>query len=220
MDSDRETMTAAVSAALADPGPEAGELLARTTRMARAVFEAAACSALILDPVARELVFEAVSGEGEPFLVGRRFPADRGLSGWTLATGEPMLVEDLESSRIFARDVAESTGYVPHSIMVVPLVSDGEVLGVLEVLDPNARNGDGSADLETLSLIAEQAGHSMHVLDRGRAARAALATDGGEFAPLASLLHLLSRSDRVPPDAALKLIDALHEIVSALVEKE
>src|SRR5579859_5150460 len=129
-------MTEAVRGALADPGPEAAGMLTSTVRAARAVFAAAASSILLLDEHSKELVFEAVSGEGEEFLVGTRLPADLGLAGWTLVSGEPMAVDDLAENRVFARDVAQSTGYLPKSLMVVPLLDDGEVLGVLEVLDP------------------------------------------------------------------------------------
>jgi hypothetical protein len=38
----------------------------------------------------------------------------------------------------FARDVAESTAYIPRAILAAPLMGgDGDVLGVLSVLDPS-----------------------------------------------------------------------------------
>ncbi|CAO0832998.1 hypothetical protein SMICM17S_04384 [Streptomyces microflavus] len=56
------------------------ELLQSVVDVARAIFGAAASSVLLLDEEADELVFRAVSGEGQEFLVGRRFPAGRGIS--------------------------------------------------------------------------------------------------------------------------------------------
>lgn len=50
------------------------ELLQSVVDVARAIFGAAASSVCLLDEEADELVFQAVSGEGEAFLVGRRFP--------------------------------------------------------------------------------------------------------------------------------------------------
>ncbi len=48
--------------------------------VARAIFGAEASSVFLLDEEADELVFQAVSGQGEEFLVGRRFPAGRGIA--------------------------------------------------------------------------------------------------------------------------------------------
>jgi GAF domain-containing protein len=213
-------MTAAVSGALADPGPDAARLLTSTVRMARAVFAAAACSILLLDRETKELVFEAVSGEGEEFLVGTRFPAERGLAGWTLLSGEPMAVDDLTENQVFARDVAQSTGYVPSALMVVPLLDEGEVVGVMEVLDPWVRSGSGIADLDLLMLIADQAGLGLHSLIRGRTARAALTDGGAEFEPLVALVGLLAAGKQEQRVAALHLFGALREVVSGLVAQD
>jgi GAF domain-containing protein len=210
-------MTAAVRGALADPGPDAARLLTSTVRTARAVFAAAAGSILLFDEQTRELVFEAVSGEGEEFLVGTRFPADLGLAGWTLVSGEPMAVDDLAENQVFARDVARSTGYVPSSLMVVPLLDDGDVLGVLEVLDPRSRSGSCIADLDLLMMIADQAALGLSSLARGRTARAALAAGGAQYEPLAALVRLLTTGRPEQHVAVLRLIDTLNEVLSGLV---
>jgi hypothetical protein len=42
----------------------------------------------------KELVFEAVSGQGAKELVGRRLPARTGIAGSVLMTGEPIVIED------------------------------------------------------------------------------------------------------------------------------
>lgn len=210
-------MTAVVSGALADPGPDTARLLTSAVNMARAVFAAAACSILLLDKETKELVFEAVSGEGEAFLVGARFPAESGLAGWTLLSGEPLAVDDLTENQVFAREVAESTGYVPNALMVVPLLDEGEVVGVMEVLDPRARSGSGIADLDLLMMIADQAGLGLRSLMRGRTARAALAADGAEFEPLVALVGLLTAGSQEQRAAALRLFGALREVVGGLV---
>lgn len=96
------------------------ELLQSVVEVARAIFGAAAGSVLLLDEERDELVFAAVSGEGEEFLVGRRFPAGSGIAGWVATSGEPVVVDDLTASRSFDRSVAESTEYVPDALMAAP----------------------------------------------------------------------------------------------------
>jgi GAF domain-containing protein len=211
-----KAMIAAVSGALADPGPDDRALLTSITDMTRSIFGAAASSILLLDRPAAELVFEAVSGEGEEFLVGTRFSADRGIAGWVVATGEPMAVDDLASSQLFARDLAESTRYVPNTILAVPVTYGGDVLGVLQVLDPQPRARSGMAGLDLLTMVAAQAGLSLHGLIQARTAQEALVTEGAEFGQLAALVQLLAQ---LPPEhrtIGLRLVDSLHELLTSL----
>ncbi|MCM3820956.1 GAF domain-containing protein [Streptomyces albidoflavus] len=140
------------------------ELLQSVVEVARAIFGAAAGSVLLLDEECDELVFAAVSGEGEEFLVGRRFPAGSGIAGWVATSGEPVVVDDLTASRSFDRSVAESTEYVPDALMAAPLVSDGRVLGVLEVLDPSPQARSGLPELDLLALFARQAATALRVV--------------------------------------------------------
>jgi GAF domain-containing protein len=213
---DNMAMVAAVSAALADPGPDDHALLMSIVGMTRSIFDAAASSILLLDQPTSELVFEALSGEGEGFLVGTRFPADRGIAGWVVATGEPMAVDDLTDNLLFARDLAESTGYVPNSIMAVPVVYRNDVLGVLQVLDPQSRSRSGIADLDLLMMVAAQAGLSLHSLIRRRAAHEALATAGAEFERLTVLVRLLTNMQPAQRATGLRLVDSLHELLAGV----
>ncbi|MEU0413441.1 GAF domain-containing protein [Streptomyces griseorubiginosus] len=133
------------------------ELLQSVVDVARAIFDAQASSVFLLDEDAGELVFQAVSGQGEEFLVGRRFPAGRGIAGWVAVSGEPLVVDDLATHPSFDRSMAESTHYVPSALMAVPLVHGGMVLGVLEVLDPAEQARSSLSELDLLALFARQA---------------------------------------------------------------
>nr|WP_307128969.1 GAF domain-containing protein [Streptomyces sp. B1I3] len=151
-------------ASLPAPGDAARrELLQSVVDVARAIFGAAASSVFLLDEEADELVFQAVSGEGEEFLVGRRFPAGRGIAGWVATSGEPMVVDDLVSDPSFDRSLAESTAYVPQALMAAPLISDSRVLGVLEVLDPSPQARSGVRELDLLAMFARQAAAALRV---------------------------------------------------------
>ncbi|MFE2294798.1 GAF domain-containing protein [Streptomyces sp. NPDC059452] len=140
------------------------ELLQSVVDVARAIFGAAASSVLLLDEEADELVFQAVSGEGQEFLVGRRFPAGRGIAGWVATSGEPMVVDDLTAAPSFDRSLAESTAYVPDSLMAAPLISDSRVLGVLEVLDASPQARSSVRELDLLAMFARQAAAALRVI--------------------------------------------------------
>lgn len=147
-------------------------LLQSMVEVARAAFQAKACSVFLLDEDTGELVFEAVAGEGEDHLVGTRFQADTGIAGWVLASAQPLIADDLQEAA-FSQDAAEQTGYVPQTIAAAPILRDGECVGVLEVLDRDATR-DELETLELIGLLSVQATAGISLLQqiRRNAARA------------------------------------------------
>ncbi|WP_228925957.1 GAF domain-containing protein [Streptomyces sp. DH7] len=177
------------------------ELLQSVVDVARAIFGAEASSVFLLDEEADELVFQAVSGQGEEFLVGRRFPAGRGIAGWVATSGEPMVVDDLSADAAFDRSLAESTAYVPNSLMAAPLISDSRILGVLEVLDPSPQARSGVRELDLLAMFARQAAAALRVItpERVREAEQRAASGAGvlEGARREDALRLLGSLERL-----------------------
>ena len=204
----RDAVAAGVLAA------EAGhrELLQSVVEVARGIFGARASSIFLLDTAADELVFEAVAGEGASSLVGTRLPSSTGIAGWVLVTRQPLVLDDLENDPRFARDVAESTGYVPKSLMAVPLLHDEEVLGVLQVLDRPKRERFSLAEMELLGLFANQAAIALDLLGRARRARAVV----DDESPLGIVARLAATLDGLPPErreARLELLEALERVL-------
>jgi GAF domain-containing protein len=72
-------------------------------------------------------------------------------------SGQPMAISDARSDPRQAADIAKSVGYEPESILCVPLLYEGEVVGVLELLDRQGAPSYSSADMATLGLFANQA---------------------------------------------------------------
>lgn len=183
-----------------DPDPLARELLQSVVEVARAIFGAQASSVFLLDAETDELVFQAVSGQGEEFLVGRRFPADRGIAGWVATSGEPMVVDELTRNTSFDRSLAESTQYVPDSLMAAPLIHGDRVLGVLEVLDPAPQARSSLPELDLLSLFARQAATALRIAaDRRTPAPAPSPDRLATAARLAAELETLLREPHTHP---------------------
>jgi GAF domain-containing protein len=209
-------LAAAVSAGVMASDESQRALLESIVEVARAIFGARASSILLLEEEPGELVFEAVAGEGAGTIIGRRMPADEGIAGWVLQAREPLVLEDVTGDPRFARDVAESTGYVPKGIMAAPLLSDEAALGVLSVLDRPQRSRFSLAELELLGLFASQAAIALDIVQRTRRAKAALAGEQdmntNALARLAAAVDALDGSRR---PAALRLLDALTEVLEA-----
>jgi GAF domain-containing protein len=177
-------------------------LLQSIVDVSRAIFGAKASS--------DELVFEAVSGEGEEELVGMRLPSSTGIAGWVLVTRQPLMVDDLQQDPRFARQAAEATGYVPHGLMAVPLLIEERAIGVLEVLDRPNETPFSLAETDLLTLFAHQAAIGLDLLQKARRARAALDHGGGRPAQVARIAELLEHSD---DRVGGQLLDALEAIL-------
>lgn len=131
---------------------EYGELVRSITAIGRRAFSAAACSIAVLDQPAQELVFYSASG-GSDEIVGRRIPVGEGIAGYVIATGQPLAISDVARDPRFSPELAASIGYVPRSIIAVPLTTKQRLIGVIEVLDAD----DTRTDMTLLHLIADQA---------------------------------------------------------------
>ena len=203
-----EDLRAAVAAGVLGAEDEHRALLQSVVEVARAIFAARASSVFLLDEDADELVFEAVAGEGAESLIGQRIPSSTGVAGWVLVTRQPLVLEDVGSDPRFARDVAESTGYVPHGLMCVPLLHDEKALGVLNVLDRASQFT--LEEMELLGLFANQAAIALDLLQRARRAQAVLAESGDPAEALARVASLLEGENG---EAGRKLLGALEDLL-------
>jgi GAF domain-containing protein len=132
------------------------DLLQAIAEVALRAFDAHAVSVARVDDGARDLVFEAVAGEGREELVGARFRRGEGLAGIVAETGAPIVADDVDRDPRWAHDVAQETGYVPTTLMIVPIVRDGRTAGVLSVLDRESAARE-EEDLELLEWFAAHA---------------------------------------------------------------
>ena len=209
MADERRLRDAVAAGALADDGTHRA-LLGAIVEVARAIFHARAASVLLLDEATDELVFEAVVGEGEETLVGRRFPSGTGIAGWVLGTRQPLVLTDVATDPRFSADTAQSTGFVPKGIMAVPLLHGEEALGVLEVLDRPADARFRIEEVDLLGLFGIQAAAALALLRRARTAAAALAGQDGDLAALARIAaRLESLGDDRAVTGFLAALDAL-----------
>ena len=146
------------SLALTVPRPHApGDLLEAVVRTAALVFESAAVSIAFPDPATGGLVYESAWGAGAREVVGLRLESGVGIAGAVLESGEGAAVGDVRGDPRFARAVADETGYVPHTMLVVPLRSRGRTLGVLSVLDRRDGRPYGREDLARAEAYADLA---------------------------------------------------------------
>jgi GAF domain-containing protein len=132
-------------------------LLRSIVEAAASIFQAAAASILLINEAEGVLEFKVATGASDQDLVGMRIPLDQGIAGYVAMTGQPIAISNVERDARFNRDFAKSTGYVPRSILAMPLVSRERILGVMEVLDKIDAPSFGMQDMELLGIFAGQA---------------------------------------------------------------
>jgi GAF domain-containing protein len=138
--------------------PHFGEqLLHSIVEVAAEIFGAAAASIALVDSTKEYLEFKVAHGEGNQAVVGKTIPLDTGIAGYVITTGQPIAIADVHQDPRFHHSFAESTGYLPKSILATPLFWEDEVIGVMEVLDKVKAPRFSIQDVELLGLFAKQA---------------------------------------------------------------
>jgi GAF domain-containing protein len=122
-----------------------------------ALFDAEASSIALYDPALGQLVFQVAAGSQGDGVVGLAIGPDQGIAGYVFSTGLPLALSDVASDARFGRSAAEQTGYVPRSVVAVPLLDDEGSIGVLEVLDRRSQAAFDLRDIELAAVFARQA---------------------------------------------------------------
>lgn len=194
------------------------ELLRSVTDAAKELFQAAACSVALLTDDEQELVFHVASGAGREEVEGMRIPSSAGIAGWVVTSGQPMAIEDTSADTRFARNVAERTGYVPKSILAMPLETERRMIGVISVLDRQGHPAGSAKDMELLAIFARQAAlaieNSRVFTDLGAALFAAVgrATDQDE---ISQVLEEIAGENRSSNGQLAELAAHYNEIAGA-----
>ncbi len=131
-------------------------LMEGIVKTAAGVFEAAASSIALVDRTTGELVYQSAWGAGAREVVGMRLEPGQGFASSVLESGQADACDCRNDPRFAAR-IAEGTGYVPYTMLVVPLKRGDESIGALSILDRRDGSYFGPDDMDKANLFAELA---------------------------------------------------------------
>lgn len=106
------------------------KVIAEETKIA---IQADRCTVFMLDKEKNELWSKVALGLGSQEI---RFPADKGLAGYVVKTGEPLNIPDAYNDSRFNPDIDKETGYRTKTILCMPIKNNNqEIIGAFQVLN-------------------------------------------------------------------------------------
>ncbi len=132
-------------------------LLERIMEESKQVAAAEACSLMLYDAASEELYFQVAlgeSGDQQALKSEVRLSLDQGIAGAAAAKREAINVTDVQNDPRFFRGADDRTSFQTRSILAVPLIDRGALIGVLEVLNKADGGVFTEADLRVMQIFS------------------------------------------------------------------
>jgi two-component system phosphate regulon sensor histidine kinase PhoR len=194
-------------------------LLSKIVNAACEVSNSDEASILMYDPIKETLYFQAATNLDSHLNKGFAVPLEGSIAGWIITNKKPIIVDNPQKDNRHFDYIGKITNIECNSLLGIPLLSKGNVIGVLEVI--NKRGGSfNKEDEDVLLALGAQATVAIET------SRLFLQSDLiGEFVheirtPLSAMnaaAHLL-KSNRVTDDQKRKMIGILEAEIEALAD--
>lgn len=140
------------------------KLIAEETK---AAMQADRCTVFLYDKEKNEIWSKVALGLEDAEI---RFPAEKGIAGYVIQTGESVNIQDAYNDSRFNPDVDKNTGYTTKTMLCMPIKNNNqEIIGAFQVLNKNdgyftkydedllvAIGGSASITLENAQLFKKQ----------------------------------------------------------------
>ncbi len=123
-------------------------LLNRIVQVAADLSSAEAASILLYDEINQQLYFQATTNLAEPVMHGLTVPVDSSIAGWIITNRKPIIVSDTAQDDRHFDQVSKAVNVSTTSLLGVPLIAKGKVVGVLEAI--NKLSGDFDEEDQTV----------------------------------------------------------------------
>ena len=192
-------------------------LLSKIVRAACEVSDAKEASILMYDPNKKTLYFQAATNLDSHLKRGTVVPLEKSIAGWIVNHQKPLIVDNPQKDKRHFNYIGKITNIECSSLLGIPLISKGNVIGVLEVINKKV----GSFNKEDEDVLLALGAQATVAIENSRLF---LQSDLiGEFVhqirtPLSALsaaAHLL-KSNRVHEDQKKKMIGILEAEIEAL----
>jgi signal transduction histidine kinase len=121
------------------------------------LLKAEAGSLLLIDDDGQNLTFEVVLGPTSNQLRGAKVAVGNGIAGTVARNMEPLIVNNAPADPRWNVSFDQTTDFVTHNLLCVPMVSHDRLVGVIEVLNKRGPESFSIKDTELLTDFAVQA---------------------------------------------------------------
>ena len=138
--------------------------LGQLAEMAAKILNAQQCSIMLLDEEEKDelkLRVFATYGSLPDAAFKQKTKTGESISGHVLATGQPLLIEDIENSEFAS--VARRLAAESKSLISTPIVLRRNIVGVINVSDPKTKRPFNLDDLHLLDVVSLFVGKSVQV---------------------------------------------------------
>jgi signal transduction histidine kinase len=129
-------------------------------------------SILEYDEDAAELRFLAMQWFERDLLRPMGVPLEGSAAGWVFRKGQPLIIQDVHADQRHFKIVDRMTNHLTQSLVAVPLMVRGQVIGVLEALNKKDDAHYTEEDLTLLETLGALAAQAMENVDLARKVRA------------------------------------------------
>lgn len=133
------------------------KLLTLIMEMIKDIMDTDASTLLLYDEDSGDLVFNVALGEaGQELTEKYRVEIGQGIAGWVAENRKPVNINEVYDDERFDPNFDKATGYRTRAILCVPLLFKGKLLGVIQAINPNQKEGFDDDDLDMFCSFAEQ----------------------------------------------------------------
>ena len=132
---------------------------------------------LLYDRDGRELVFTASRTLTPGVIDGLRIRTDQGIAGWVARNREAVRVDDAARDPRHYAPIASQTGLTPKSLLCVPVIHKGRLLGVIQAINKLDGTAFDEEELRLAQMLADHAAIAIENASLYRRAYVASITD-------------------------------------------
>lgn len=194
-------------------------LLDRITLAAAQLCSAQAASILLYDENKQQLYFESATNLEEPLMRGLIVPVDGSIAGWVVSNRKPIIIDDTRKDPRHFDQIGKATKVTTESLLGVPLIAKGEVIGALEAINKI----DGSFSQEDQEVLMDLGAQAAVAIENARLFQQSdlISEMVHELrTPLSSLrtaAHLLLRED-VGEEKQRRVVDIINVETTRLID--
>lgn len=134
------------------------KLLTIIMEIIKDIMIAEASTLLLYEENDKELVFKVALGDaGKELTEKYRVKLGQGVAGWVAERRKPLMINDAYNDDRFDPNFDKKTGFKTKSIVCVPLLFKGKLLGVIQAINPRNRTGFDENDMTLFTAFADQA---------------------------------------------------------------